>query len=445
MAKIFILSVLLIFCLHSRNLAQVADSSCEFPGSFPVKVDSIKVSGNTETDEYVILRELTFEKGDTVNEKILSYNRERIFSLGIFSNVKIFPESSGKENIINISVSESWYIYPIPFAELKDNDWKKLSYGIDLYLMNFRGLNDRIRLHAAFGYDPNYQVSYTNPYIIKDKDIFLKANLSYVKAKNKSETAKQLYGGDFDQKISGGDLSLGKRFGLFQKLFLTLGYKVIDSPVFIPGISASGERIDHLLSAGAGYSYDSRDLSQFPRQGWYIQSSFLFNGMGLNNISYRTFGLDIRKYLKLTDELSIKGRFESRFTFGDIVPFYDYSYLGYSERIRGYFYKEREGNNRYLLSAELNYPVVKDFMLNLDFLPLLPKKLLTYRVAVYAELFADAGTTQMRNSPLNIKSVDSGYGAGLTFLFLPYSAFRIEYAVNDLGKKQWILGIGTSF
>lgn len=431
--------------LHAQILAQEVTLNKDKSISFPVLVDSIKITGNTETDDYVILRELTFEKGDTVNEKILSYNRERIYSLGIFSNVKVFPVNSGKENIINITVSESWYIYPIPFAELKDNDWKKLSYGIDLYLMNFKGLNDRIRLHAAFGYDPNYQVSYSNPYIIKSKDIFLKANLSYVKAKNKSETAKKLYGGDFDQKISGGDISIGKRFGLYQKLFFTLGYRVIDSPVYISGVSASGERIDRLFSAGAGYSYDSRDLSQFPRLGWYIQSSFFFNGMGVNNINYRSFGIDIRKYLKITDELSIKGRFESRFTFGDMVPFYDYSYLGYSERIRGYFYKEREGNNRYLLSAELNYPVVKDFMLNLDFLPLLPKKLLTYRVAVYAELFADAGTTQMRNTPLTIRSFDSGYGAGLTFLFLPYSAFRIEYAVNDLGKKQWILGIGTSF
>ncbi len=176
-----------------------------------------------------------------------------------------------------------------------------------------------------------------------------------------------------------------------------------------------------------------------------MQSTFTFNGLGINNINYKVFGFDIRKYYKITDDLSIKARFESRFTFGDLVPYYDYSFLGFNERVRGYFYKEREGNNRYLISTEINYPVVKDFILNLDFLPLLPKELLSYRVAVYAELFADAGTTQMKNGPLTLRSVDSGYGAGLTFLFLPYSSFRIEYAINDFGKKQWILGIGTSF
>ncbi len=440
MTKLLFVTAIFILSVLPQSYAQNIPSD-----SSSIKVDSIKISGNKITDEYVILRELTFTEGDTVNSEILSYNKERIYSLGIFSDVKITPEVIDGENIVNILVSESWYIYPIPFAQIKDNDWKKLSYGIDLYLLNFKGMNDRIRLHAAFGYDPNYQVSYSNPYFIKNEDIFLKTNLSYVKARNKSDIAKSLYGGDFDQKISGGDISIGKRIGLYQKVFINLGYKIIDSPEYIYGVSASGERIDHLLSTGIGYSYDTRDLVQFPREGLFLQSAFTFNGLGIDNINYKVFGFDVRKYLKITDEFSIKARFESRFTFGDLVPYYDYSFLGFNERVRGYFYKEREGNNRYLISTEITYPVIKDFILNLDFIPILPKELLSYRVAVYAELFADAGTTQMKNQPLTLRSIDSGYGAGLTFLFLPYSAFRIEYAINDFGKKQWILGIGTSF
>ncbi|MGA7838881.1 MAG: POTRA domain-containing protein, partial [Ignavibacteriaceae bacterium] len=208
MTKLLFVLTIFILSYLPQSYAQSMSSD-----SSSIRVDSIKISGNKITDEYVILRELTFQEGDTVNSKILSYNKERIYSLGIFSNVKVSPELLDGKNIINILVSESWYIYPIPFAQLKDNDWKKISYGIDFYVQNFQGMNDRIRLHAAFGYDPNYLISYSNPYFIKDEDIFLGANLSYIKARNKSDIAKSLYGGDFDQKISGGDISIGKRIG----------------------------------------------------------------------------------------------------------------------------------------------------------------------------------------------------------------------------------------
>lgn len=445
MKKLSAFFIVFFIVFSVQNYALVNSFRNSFQDSSAIRVDSIKISGNKVTDKYVILRELTFKVGDYVNSEILSYNKERIYSLGIFSNVTVFPTNTGEGSVIHISVNESWYIYPIPFANIKDNDWKKLSYGLDLFLLNFNGMNDRIRLHAAFGYDPNYLVSYSNPYFIKEEDIFLKTNLSYVKARNKSNIAKKLYGGDFDQEISGGEISVGKRLGLFHMVFVNIGYKVIDSPVYIYGVSASDERIDHLLSFGAGYSFDTRDLVQFPRNGIFLQSSFTFNGAGINNINYKVYTLDIRKYQRIVDDLSVKARFETRFTFGDLVPYYDYSFLGFDERVRGYFYKEREGNNRYLFSTEINYPLIKDFMLNLDFLPLLPDELLSYRVAVYAELFADAGLTRMKDQALNIKNFDSGYGAGLTFLILPYSVFRIEYAINDTGKKQWILGIGASF
>jgi hypothetical protein len=82
---------------------------------------------------------------------------------------------------------------------------------------------------------------------------------------------------------------------------------------------------------------------------------------------------------------------------------------------------------------------------NLKFIPLLPKSLFSYRIAVYAELYADAGFAKISGEPFSINRLNSGYGAGFTFLILPYSVFRIEYAINNFGRQQWILGIGASF
>ena len=444
MLKKYLLIIFIIFSPLVRVIAQDNDTTF-YSGDYSVKVDSIIITGNEKTDDFIILNELTFHTGDEVDSKILSYNKERVYSLGIFTHVDIIPFHTNSINVIEIAVKESWYIFPIPFLTIKENDWNKLSYGLDLLIQNFRGNNEKIRLRAAFGYDPNYLISYANPYISRANNIFLNLNLSYSEIKNKSDIASSLYGADFDQKISGIGIQIGKRIGLFQKLYINLGYNLVETPFYIKGISASESRIDHILTNGVGYIYDTRDLIQFARTGVYINTTFDFKGLNADNINYRVFSIDFRNYIKLTQDLSIKGRIKSRLAMGGFVPYYDFSFFGYEDRIRGYYYDKREGNYSYLTSLEMNYPLIKDFNINLNFIPLLPKALFSYRVAIYAELFADAGLTNLKGAAASIKNVDSGYGAGLTFLILPYSVFRIEYAINDLGKQQWILGIGTSF
>ena len=439
-----LLAFLIFFPFPVKLFAQNNDTTF-YSGKYSVKVDSILIKGNEKTDNFIILKELTFHTGDEVTPKILEFNRERVYSLGIFTHVEVIPFRVDSVNIIEIAVRESWYIFPIPFLTLKENDWKKLSYGIDLFLQNYRGNNEKIRMHAAFGYDPNYLISYANPYISRDKNIFLNASISYSKIKNKSDIARSLYGIDFDQKVSGAGIQVGKRFGLYQKLYVNLGYNVIETPFYINGISVSGSRIDRVVTTGVGYIYDTRDLSQFARDGLYFNTTFDLKGLSIDNINYNVFSFDIRKYFKLTKDLSIKGRIKSRLASGREVPYYDFSFLGYEDRVRGYYYTKREGNSSYLTSVELDYSLIKDLNVNLNFIPLLPKSLFSYRIAIYAELFADAGLTKLKGETTALKNVDSGYGAGLTFLILPYSVFRIEYALNDLGRSQWILGIGTSF
>ena len=437
--------VITIFTFLSINLFAQNNDTTFYSGDYSIRVDSILITGNEKTDEFIILNELTFHSGDNVNQKLLNYNRERVYSLGIFTHVKLIPIKVNSINYVKIEVKESWYIFPIPFLYVNNNDWGELSYGIDLLIQNFRGNNEKIRLHAGFGYNPNYLISYSNPYISRDHNIFFNANVSYSNIKNKSDIARSLYGADFDQRVSSATIQVGKRFGLFQKLYLDLGYNLIETPFYISGISVSGSRIDRVLTLGAGYIYDTRDLSQFARDGLYFNTTFDFNGLNIDNINYKVFNLDVRKYVKLSEDLSIKGRIKTRIAFGGLVPYYDYSFIGYGDRVRGYYYDKSEGTSSYLSSVELNYPVIKELNVNLNFIPLLPKSLFSYRIAIYAELFADAGLTKINSKSASIKNVDSGYGAGLTFLILPYSVFRIEYAINNIRKQQWILGIGASF
>jgi len=433
--------LIIFFC--GKTPAQQSDSITAAI-KFPFIVDSILVEGNDITEEDIILRELTFQIGDTVSYELLEYNQERIFSLGIFTKVELIPFEE-ELKIILIHVEESWYIYPIPFAELTDKDWNKISYGFYVVIKNFRGRNETIQTRAAFGYDPSFSLSYYKPTITKGSKIFFEAEASYQNAGNRSFTAEKLYGSEFDQKFILAQILIGKRFGLFHWLSMNFNYNYVETPAFVPEIAAGNNRIDRFPSAGINYTYDTRDLIQFPKNGIMFQTSIQYKGWGINDINYSILNLDFREYRNLIGDLYAKWRVAGRFGLGKKIPFYDYSFLGYAERIRGYFNVQEEGNESYIGSVEFFHPIIKDLNISFDWVPLLPKQLLRYRIALYTQLFADTGTVRLKGEPISIKKFNTGFGAGLTFLILPYNSVRLEYASDEYGNPEFIFDIGVSF
>ena len=437
--------LLILFFISSSLIYSQNSDTTYYSGNYSFVVDSINVIGNDKTEEEIILKELTFQKGDIVTPNVIKYNKERIFSLRIFTNVDLISFQKNNKNIISINVKESWYLYPVPFLKIKENDWDKLSYGLALLVFNFRGRNETIIFSGALGFDPSLRLSYRIPYIDYKNDISLNTSLGFQKIKNKSHIAKSLFGGDFDQKVYSVDITLGKRLSTFNNIDFTASFASIESPTFIKGVSASDSRIDNLFSLAFNYTFDNRDLKQFPSEGIFASSLFQLKGLGIDGIEYQVLNLDIRKYLKLNDDLILKGRIASRFTFGEIVPYYDNSFLGFNERIRGHFREELEGRNSYIGLLEMGYPLLKDINLDLDFIPLIPKSLLKYRFAIYLQLFTDTGLTQNKNESLALNKLNTGYGVGLTFLFLPYNVIRLERAWDEFGNPEWIFNVGVSF
>lgn len=441
MIKIFIL----IYVLFNSSFLICQSEEQTFRELYPFKVDTIIVSGNDLTEEFIILRELTFKSGDTIDFETANYNRERVYSLGIFNQVVLEPKNSEGINSLNIVVEESWYIYPIPFVNIKERDWNKLSFGMYLVLKNFRGRNETLSAVAAFGYDPTYGLTYYNPNTIGNENISFFSRLYYSDVSNKSLVAEKLAGQTFEQKVISGDIEIGRRFFLFHRFAVRFGFNYIESPFYLDGLSASKDRIDRVYSLSAAYQYDTRDLAQFPQNGYYVNASYILKGMGINDINYNVARIDLRSYYHLIQRLHFKLRFAGRFTVGDGVPFYDNSIIGLEDKIRGFFKNKFEGDHSYLTSAEIYYPIIEEWYINLDFIPIIPKQLLSYRFALYAQAFADAGAVQSRNTPLSINDFKSGYGIGLTVLVLPHYVARIEYAFNELRKSELILDVGISF
>ncbi len=87
----------------------------------------------------------------------------------------------------------------------------------------------------------------------------------------------------------------------------------------------------------------------------------------------------------------VNGELASRFTFGDVVPYYDDSIIGTDEKIRGHYFEKFEGDYYYVLSAEIYYPIIEELNIDLTFIPIIPDQLLSYRLGFYTQIFAETG------------------------------------------------------
>lgn len=435
--------IIIFLCLTTTIKPNTGDT-LYFKGDYSIVIDSIVIIGNKQTKDFIILRELTFNVGDTLNPKLAEYNRERIYSLNIFNFVHLIPYKTKQENFLLIEIEESWYIYPLPFITLKDRDWDKISYGVGVLIKNFRGRNETLRGKVAFGYDPSFDFSYENPNLVHNLNLFTEFGIGFNNVNNKSETAEEQAGEDFTQDFYFGKILFGKRFGLYHRFGITIGFDYVETPFYIDGVNASDQRIDRTVILGLGYNYDTRDLRQFPTNGIYAFVDYELKGMGINGINYRVAYFDFREYRPIIDKLSAKWGGAVRLTSGD-VPYYDYSYIGLSTRVRGHWQEQMEGNDLFFGSVELDYYLVQDYRLDLYWIPLLPKSLLSYRVGLAAELFLDTGTTRLIGEPLTLKQFSTGYGTGLYFLLLPYFVIRLDLAFDEQGNSQWIFDLGTSF
>lgn len=443
MRKIILFALLIVFNLISLSQKLPEDYSKNLIE--PVRIDSIAIIGNQTTKDFIILRELTFKPGEIVDSTLLHFNRERIFSLALFNRVELSVEKTEEKNVLLINVEESWYLYPIPFWYSKNNSIKTLTYGINFLKRNFRGRNETLRANIGVGYDKYFSIQYDNPALSYDNEIGFSTSASYYSFNNLNAEAERLNNGKFTYRVVRGSIGFWKRINQFYLVGSNATFDYWEANTSPKGnLTASGKKIDHLPILSIYQFYDTRDLKLFSQDGLYCFLSLANKGFGIDNINYNSLEMDFRGYQTILGDLSSKVRLFHRRTFGKLVPLYDYSYLGYSERIRGHSNNFIEANNSILTSAELSYPLLSEWNFSIK-LPLIPQNLTSARVAIHFNLFADAGTVFNNGQPLIPRKFYSGYGVGLILLFLPYNALRLEYAINELGKGEVLFATGFSF
>ncbi len=435
---------LLLFLLSAPFPGALRAQQQEQPsGNTPLGViDTIIISGNAKTKDYVILNEMTMHQGGMATPEGISFDRSRIYSLGLFTRVDIQYDSLGSIHFLLVDVGERWYLIPFPIFGFRDGDPKRPYYGAGILHNNVGGRNQKLYGSLAFGYDPSLIFSFLDPLFDREHRLYAGISFSFNRVRNRSAIESAI-SGDFEEYHYNINGTLGKRLDLYQTVGINLGYQIVSVSQYREGRTVATDGTDRYIYSTISYTYDSRDLAEYPTRGTFVGLGITKNGYGESLVNYARYSADLRKFVPLPFGFTFGARAQGSVVSGGTVPTYGHSYFGYGERIRGYFKTVFEGEDILGSTVELRYALFGPNTYRIQALPL-PPEFTVWRFGISLAIFADAGTTWYRGETLTFNSFHSGYGGGVHFL-LPYGyVVRVEYAWNDYRQGQFVFDLRGS-
>lgn len=435
-------------------------------------IDSIEIDGNRVTKRKIILRELSFAVGDTLrklqimNEIVKSKNNLNNTLLFNFVYMDFMP--AGDKATVRISVVERWYIWPIPIFEigernlpawLRDPEFEKLNYGLQLNWNNFRGRRELLQFKARLGYKEQYALAYNKPNIdkdqqhgirillngfrqqeeiyqtVNDKPVFFKDHGEHLST-SISPSIGYTYRPEFYLKHS---FSVGFTSNYFAEDSLRMQYqgKSTNAPL-------------EFFSASYSLEYDNRDYVIYPLSGVFFRLDLQRRGLGIMpsfNYGKNFVTLTATRHNQIIKRLYYENALKIRITKDEDLPYIFRQALGYTTNIRGFEYYIVDGNSYFASANNLKFNIMpkKAFVLK----PIPWEQFNQIHLSLYTNLFFDFGYVQGRHYNINGNNLPNQFlwSTGIGFDLLSYydQVYRLEFTLNSLGQTGIYLHLETPF
>ncbi len=443
-----------------------------------VIINNIQVKGNKRTKERIILREMDFAPGDTLElaslQERLEKNKNYIMNTGLFvlmdMNITSWNYETNEIDLL-LEMKESWYIYPFPVFELADrnfNVWwteqersfKRVNYGIRFVHLNTTGNKDPLKLQFHLGYTQKLELVYQFPAFNKSQTFGLIGEFFYARNKeiayrtieNKLEFQRvedefplQRFrtGVNFFYRPKIRSIFYGKLE--YQKNTISDFVKAELNPNYFLGTATS----QALMYLRLEYAYENRDIKPYPTKGNYFSTVFEKEGLGIfkeRNGAYLTTAFG--QYFKLSDRWSTETILKSKIALiRDEQPYNNYWALGYlDDFLSGYEFYVIDGLDYYYAKTALRYKLFDARMNWGKYMPM--EAFRDMPIKVFLALNNDFGyvnSTQFNEfNPLGNQMLWGG-GIGLNFVLFYDKVIRIEYSFNHLWEKGLYLHYNLSF
>lgn len=308
----------------------------------------VNIEGNTRTKDKVIRREVLVAPGDVFNTVRVDTTKKRLENLGYFAKVETYPEDTdipGRKDL-TILVQEkrtgslsfgggfSTIDKLVGFAELTQGNFDLFNWP------SFTGGGQKFRLRLQYGTQrKDFILAVTEPYFL-DRRLSLGGQVFYNEANYLSA--------QYDQRNYGISFEFRKPINAY--MYGTLGYILQDIDIFNVDPSASefiqsqkGSSVESKVVSSL--VFDSRDSAILSRRGQRVTFSPMIAGGFLGgDTQIYAFDLEGSQYFHLPKDtiLLINGEIStvSQWGSGDQVPIYERLFLGGSNNLRGFPFRE---------------------------------------------------------------------------------------------------------
>src|SRR5258705_8952661 len=311
-------------------------------------VNRVNIEGNTRTKDKVLRREVLVGPGDVFNTVRVDTTKKRLENLGYFAKVETYPEDTevpGRKDL-NILVQEkrtgsltfgggfSTIDQLVGFAELTQGNFDLFNWP------SFTGGGQKFRLRIQYGTQrKDLILALTEPYFL-DRRLSLSGQLFYTEANYLSA--------QYDQRNYGFSTELRKPINSY--IYASLGYTLQDIDIFNVDSTASdfiqsqkGSSVESKIFGSV--VFDSRDNVLLSHRGQRITfSPFIAGGFLGGDTQVYALALEGSQYFHLPKDLIllINGEIAtvSQWGNGTDVPIYERLFLGGSNNLRGFPFRE---------------------------------------------------------------------------------------------------------
>jgi outer membrane protein insertion porin family len=394
-----------------------------------VYIRRIVISGNTDTRDAVIRRELRQFESAWYSTKKLNRSRQRVDKLGYFSEVQIdTPTVPGTADQVDVNVRVTERNTGNLTFGIGYSTTEKVVLTVGLAQNNIFGTGNSLSFQINTGsVNQNYSLSYTNPYFTPDG---VSRGFDFYR---RDLDSTSLDVAPFNTKT----LGFGVRFGVptteFDRIFYGFAFEKTEIGLFsnspqryIDFVNEFGDITD-AYPVTASWARDKRDSVIYTTAGT-LQRLGTEVSVPLGDLSYYRLTYRLQWYYPLSRNVS--SLVQTRLGYGDgydnqELPFYKNFFAGGVNTVRGYAAaslgpQDADGNS---LGGEIQ--VINNFELLFPF-PGLGKDR-SIRLAT----FIDMG---MVGNTFDFISEEMRYSAGLSFnWFSPVGPLKLVFAypIND--------------
>ncbi|MGO3344647.1 MAG: outer membrane protein assembly factor BamA [Marinomonas sp.] len=308
-----------------------------------VYVRRIIFSGNSETQDEVLRREMTQFEGALATHSKIQSSKRRLERLGFFSKVDLQTHRvPGTTDQVDLDVVVEEQSSGSISASIGFSDDDGLILGFGVSKSNFLGTGNKMAFNATRSSDyTDYSLSYTNPYFTVD-GVSRGASIYYKSSDYDDDDIE-----DYQLDKFGVGVTYGYPISDTQRI--TFGVTLQKTTIDLTGdpsnetnyfVNTYGDSFVDLL---ASISWSDNDLigGVLPTNGYSTNASLQFSTPGSDQQYYK-IGLTSQKYWNIENSnlwlFHVKGRLGYGNGYGDTsyLPFYENYYAGGTGSVRGY-------------------------------------------------------------------------------------------------------------